>query len=410
MVMVEEVLFLIVLLFLSGFFSGAEVALVSLSRVKLRRMIENNSPGSKYVHLLKENQQRMLSTILLGNNLVNVLAAAYTTSIALNLFGDLAVGIATGVMTFLILVFGEITPKSIAVNNNEVTSRMVAPVIWYLSIIFSPILSSIEWMINALPRLLGIKTQAKVMTHEDLLQYIKIAEEEGAIKDAEEEFISNILKFDDKKIKEVMTVRRKLIMVKSDDRIRDVRKTISKTGFSRLPVYDAKRDEFTGILYAKSILEYLDRPGARIDKLVLAPMFVPETLKLSHVFRKFKEVKQQMALVVDERGTVTGLVTLEDVIEEIVGDIHDENEEQVENIRRLNEYTWAIKGDTPIDEINAYFRLNLNRDGFNTLSGFIMARLSKIPKAGDEVALEHYLIRVKETKKHAVLTATIERT
>lgn len=171
-----------------------------------------------------------------------------------------------------------------------------------------------------------------------------------------------------------------------------------------------QRDEFTGILYAKSILEYLDRPGARIDKLVLAPMFVPETLKLSHVFRKFKEVKQQMALVVDERGTVTGLVTLEDVIEEIVGDIHDENEEQVENIRRLNEYTWAIKGDTPIDEINAYFRLNLNRDGFNTLSGFIMARLSKIPKAGDEVALEHYLIRVKETKKHAVLTATIERT
>ena len=219
MALIGEIIFLIVLLALSGFFSGSEVALVSLTKLKAKYMLEKKKFGAFYINRLKEDPQRMLATILIGNNLANVAASALATSIMIGIFKSFAIGIAIGVMTLLILIFGEITPKSIAAKNNELISQLVAAPIWYLSIILAPILNVLDRFLNKFIKLMGIKAQDKMITEEEIISMVKIAEEEGSIKKIEESMIKSIFKFDDIKVSEIATPRRDMIMVKSNFKI-----------------------------------------------------------------------------------------------------------------------------------------------------------------------------------------------
>jgi putative hemolysin len=393
-----QIAILVVLLVLSGFFSGAEVALVSLSRFKARQMVERKKIGSGFVKKLKDDPQRMLSTILIGNNVVNVAASALATSIMLSIFQNYAIGIATGVMTLLILVFGEIVPKSIATQKNEITARLVSAPIWGLSLALSPILRVLDWLIAIIMRPLGIKTSERV-TEEEILSLTKEAAEQGSIKDAEKKLIKNIFDFDDINVSEIavhksdMTTLSSIMTVgKAIDLIAGMRRK-----FSRVPVYGKDKDNIVGIVYVKDLLRHMAKNRNMVlSQIMKKPFFVPSNKSVSSLLRNFQHKNKQMAIVVDEHGSVTGLVTLEDVLEEIVGEITDETDRVDPNIVSIGNNMWFAKGKTDVDELYKTISLKVKHGPYDTLSGLILNQTGKIPIEGDEIIYEKFKIKVEE--------------
>jgi CBS domain containing-hemolysin-like protein len=411
MAIAEQIIILIILLFLSAFFSGSEVALISLTRLKVRQMVEKKRLGASFVKKLKDNPHRMLSTILIGNNLVNVAASAIATSLMIGIFQNYAIGIATGIMTFLILVFGELTPKSIATQLNETISQIVAAPLWYLSVMLHPLIYVLDKFIKLLMSIIGIKVQKKEITEEEIMSMIKTAEEEGSIKEIEKEMINSIFEFDDINISEIATPRTDITMISSDSKITDVINIISKDKYSRIPVYKDHKDTIVGIIYLKDIIPYLKRRNGkvRVSKIMKKPYFVPETMKIGSLLRQLQKRKEQMAIVVDEHGSVTGVVTMEDVLEEIVGEILDETDRVDPPIRKIGKMTWVVNGKTDVDEINEKIHLRIKGEEYDTLSGFILHHIGRIPKEGEEIVYNNFNLKVEELKGHRISKVRIEK-
>jgi len=406
-----EILFLIILLILSGFFSGAEVALVSLTRSKAEQLFKKKKFGVVYVKKLKDDPQRMLATILIGNNLVNVAASAIATSIMIGIFKNYAVGIAIGVMTLLILIFGEITPKSIAAKNNELISRLVAAPIWYLSIILAPILNILDKFLNKFIKLIGIKAKEKVITEEEIISMVKIAEEEGSIKEIEEKMINRIFKFDDTNSIEIATPRRDMVMVESKSSLKDAFKVFLKKNHTRVPIYERQKDNIVGIVHIKDLMKHMQEKNKNISvsKIMYKPYFVPEVKKLSDLLRQFQKRKEHLAIVVDEHGSISGLVTLEDVLEEIVGEIMDETDIVAPNIKKIEKNIWIINGKTDIDEVNEKLHMKLKGKGYDTFSGFILKRTGKIPKENDEIVYKNFKLKVEELEGNRISKIRVKK-
>ena len=406
-----EILILIILLILSGFFSGSEVALVSLTKHKAEYMLKKKKSGAIFVKRLKDNPQRMLATILIGNNLANVAASALATSVMIGIFKNYAVGIATGVMTLLILIFGEITPKSIAAKNNEVISRLVAPTIWYLSIILAPILSILDKFLNRFIKLVGIKAQEKAITEEELISMIKVAEEAGSIKEIEEKMLKSILEFDDINVGEIATPRRDMVLVESKVKIKDAFKVFLRKNHTRIPIYERQKDNIVGITHIKDIIRNMHGKAKSLSvrKIMYKPYFVPEAKKISDLLRKFQKRKDHMAIVVDEHGSITGLVTLEDVLEEIVGEIMDETDIIAPNIKTIGKNTWIVNGKTDIDEINEKLNMKLKGKGYDTFSGFVLNYTGKIPKENDEINYKKFRLKIGEIEENRISKVRIEK-
>lgn len=407
----NEIIILIVLLFLSGFFSGAEVALVSLTKSKVRQMVDKKKPGSVYIKRLKDDTQRMLATILIGNNLVNIAASAIATALMIGIFRNYAVAIATGIMTFLILVFGEITPKSIAAKNNEKIAQLVAAPIWYLSIILAPILNILDAFINRFIKLLGIKSQQTTVTEEEIMSMIKTAEEEGSIKEIEKRMLSSVFEFDDINAGEIATPRTDMVLVESKSSIADAIKLIIKKKYSRLPVYEKNRDHIVGIAYIKDLMRYMDSKNKKmsVTSVMKKPYFVPEAKKIGSLLRQFQKRKEHMAIVVDEHGSITGLVTLEDIVEEIVGEIMDETDKIDPNIRKAGANTWLVKGKADIDEVNEKLHMKLKGEDYGTFSGFILKHTGKIPKEDEEIAYGNFILRIEELEGNRISKVMVEK-
>ena len=404
-----EIIFLIILLLFSGFFSGAEVALISLTRSKAEQLFKKKKFGVVYVKKLKDDPQRMLATILIGNNLANVAASALATSIMIGIFENYAVGIAIGVMTLLILVFGEITPKSIAAKNNELISRLVAAPIWYLGIILAPILNILDKFLNKFIKLIGIKAKEKVITEEEIISMIKIAEEEGSIKEIEEKMINRIFKFDDINASEIATPRRDMIMLESKLKIKDAFKLFLRKNHTRMPIYEKQKDNIVGIVHIKDLMKHMQGKSKSISKIMYKPYFIPEVKKLSDLLRQFQKRKEHMAIVIDEHGSVTGLVTLEDVLEEIVGEIMDETDIIAPNIKKIGKTTWIINGKTDIDEVNEKLNMKLKGKDYDTLSGFILKLTGKIPKENDEIVYNKFKLKVEELEGNRISKIRVEK-
>ena len=408
MVLSTDIILLVVLLLLSGFFSGAEIALISLSKLKSRQLVEKNRFGANYVKKLKDDTQRMLATILIGNNVVNVAASAIATTVAINMFENNAIGIVTGVMTFLILVFGELTPKSIAAQHNEFFSQIVAAPIWYLSIILFPIVAILNKIIGAF----GIKPRASRITEEEIISMVKAAEEEGSIKEMEKEMIHSIFEFDDIGVEEILTPRADMVIIDSTSTIEEAMKLILKKNVSRMPVYEENRDNIIGIIYVKDLIPYMDgkKKSANISKVMKKPFFVPETKKISSLLKQFQKRKKHLALVVDEHGSITGLVTLEDVLEEIVGEIMDETDKIDPNVRKLKNNAWIVKGKTEIGEINKKLKMKIKeKDDYDTFSGFILKYTGKIPKENEEIIYKKFKIKIEEIEGNRISKVRIEK-
>lgn len=397
-----EILILIILLILSGCFSGVETALVSVSMSKVSLLIRKKEKHAETLLKVKNNPHRMLTTILIGNNIVNVSAATLTTIIVSN-YGNRTIGIATGVLTLLILIFGEITPKSIATRYSTQISLKTAPIIYLLQKIFTPVIWFLDlFTIKVIDKVLGPAPKPKI-TEDELKNYIKLTEQSGSIDKEETEMLQNIIEFEDMSVKEIMTPRPQIKKVTENTSIKKVIQLIIKSGHTRIPVTNTKR-HFVGVVLAKDLMSHMSKGKLNItaETVKRKAHFVPETKKLNELFKEFKHGKTHMALVVDEYGLVSGLVTLEDLLEEIVGDLFDETDKPLRQVKEISEGKYNVKGITYLDDVNSYVGIHLDTNAdVESLGGYIIEKMGKIPKEGDtlkEKGIEFVVKSVDENR------------
>jgi CBS domain containing-hemolysin-like protein len=403
----DQIVLLIVLLFLSGFFSSAETAMFSISKAKAIHLAKEKGFSNSLIKKMKDDPHRLLSTILIGNNVVNVGASAIATAIAIDLVSSNAVGIATGVMTFLILIFGEIFPKSIATRNNILIAKIVIIPLYWLSILFAPII----WFLNFIPKITGkIKKKPKV-TEEELMTMVEVVEEEGEIKEEEKEFIHNIFEFDDTNASEIMTPRGDMFVINADEE-HDLEEII-KSGFSRIPVIEEDIDHIIGILHIKDLFMHHVTSNEKFDarKIMREPFFVPENKKLDRLLKEFKKRKQHMAISVDEHGGVSGLITLEDALEEIVGEIIDETDKFIPLIVKTKPNEWIVLGKSEIDEVNEKIPMNIpDTKEYDTFSGYILDTIDRIPREKEEIPIGNFVVTVKEMDGNRINEYVVRQT
>lgn len=397
--MTTQVIILIFLLFLSGFFSSAETAMFSISRTRARHIAKNKGKSYQLIQRMKEDPHRLLSTILIGNNVVNVGASALATSLILNIIPNYAVGIATGIMTFLILVFGEVFPKSVATRNNIFIARLTIYPIYWMSIVFFPFIV----FLNFIPHVTGKIKKTPSVTEEELMTFVEVVEEEGEIKEEEAELIHNIFEFDDTNASEIMTPRADMLCIDANEDL--PLEEIVKSGYTRIPVIDGDIDHVIGILNIKDLFLHQVSKGGDIDvrKIMRKPYFVPEHKKLDNLLSEFKKRKHHMAIIVDEHGGVSGLITLEDALEEIVGEIADETDKEEPRITQLEDGEWVVPGKSDVDEVNEAIPMEIpDLSEYDTFSGYVLHSIGRIPKEKEELFLGEFAIRVEEKEGNRI--------
>ena len=338
---------LIILLLLSAFFSASETALVAISKIRVKKLINEGKEGAEDIHELKKDPDALLTTILIGNNLVNIAASAIATSLAIERFGSLGIGIATGVMTLVILTFCEIFPKTLAARNPETISLIVSKPIRLLVWIFRPAVKVFTLMTVAVRRLLGWtpSSVAETVTEEEVKTLLDIGEEEGVFDEDEKEIIERVFELDDITAADIMTPKEDMVCVPADSSLSEAIEVIKTHGYSRIPVYEGSSDNIIGILYAKDLLTHAcdsRNNNLNIRALLKPPYFVDYRTKVDALLREFQRGKFHMAIVVDETARPVGLVTLEDVLEELVGNIFDEYDDSAELVKMLDEGTLIV--------------------------------------------------------------------
>jgi putative hemolysin len=391
---------LFLLLILSGFFAATETALFSVNKVKIRRLAEEGNRKAKRLNKMLGNPNRLKSTILIGNNVVNIGATALATSLAIGLFGSKGAGIATAVMTTLILVLGEITPKTLAARKAEAFSLAVGNCLNYLGIVLSPLISFLDFLTRGLVQVMGgEKKEHPFITEEELRMLVNVGEEEGFIDEDEREMIDSILEFDDTLVREVMVPRIDIIAVSVNEPLEEIINLVLEVGHSRIPVYEQNIDNIIGVLYAKDLLKPLSNREEEIPavrQLIRPAYYVPETKKVRDLLKELRKEKVHMAIVLDEYGGTAGLVTIEDLIEEIVGDIQDEYDQEEVRIETLPDGSYLVDARTSIYDINELLDLDLPDDEFDTISGLVFHSLGRIPNSGQELELGDLYVVVKE--------------
>ncbi|MBM3897996.1 MAG: HlyC/CorC family transporter [Thaumarchaeota archaeon] len=410
MVDIVQIVVLVTLIGLSAFFSASETAVISTTEVKVRTLIEERKKGANALYKLKQNPKRFLITILIGNNLVNIGAAALGTLIATEAFGSVGLGIATGVLTLAILTFGEITPKSYATVHNEKISLLVARPIELLSYILVPLVIPFEKLTSAFTKS-GIG-QIPLVTEEELKTMIEMSAEQQVIEKHEMEFIKGALKSGDITAREVMTPRVRMFVLDSKISVKDAMNELVKSRYSRAPIIDGSRDKVVGIAYLKELLTaHRNRKGKlNIMEVARTPLFVSQTEAVGNLLREFQSKKAHMAIVVDEFGGVEGLLTLEDLVEEIVGEIVDEGEISPMLIRRIDRDTILVHGDTEIEDVERFLNVDLSRvAGSSTINGLLHHVLKDLPKIGDEAEVNNVLFYVEEVKDNAAVKVRIKK-
>ena len=385
-----EIAALVALIGLSGYFSGLEVALVSIRPSKIEQLIKNKVKGAKSLRKLKSNPSRMMSSVNLGNNLASIAATALATDIALKLFGDEGLAIAIGVMTFLILVFGEISPKTYCNANATKVAVRNSRILLAFSYALFPIVWLFEIITKGMMRLTGSSDIPPGLTEDEIKEVVDQGLKDKAIEKQESELVHGALNFDDIVIRSVMTPRPKMFMLRSKMMLFEALPEINKNGFSRIPVYSENRDKIVGIIHVRDVLKRLEDEDKMItlEQVMREPFFVSQEKKVSDLLKEMQGRKAHMAIVIDEFSGVEGCVTLEDLVEEIVGEIHDETDVTKSNFQREGDDTIITNGDIEIDEINEIFRTEIPQgDDYASLSGLLHEKLHDIPKEGDKIMI-----------------------
>lgn len=375
------------LLCLSAFFSASETALMSLSKIRLIHMLGEKVRGASDINLLRENPSKLLGTILVGNNLVNISASSIATVLGIKYFGDAGVGIAAGITTLLVLVFAEITPKTLAAQKSEKISLMVAKPISILTTVLAPIVFVTTQIASLFLRLLGCKYNANLpsITEEELKSLVNLGEEEGVIEYQEKTMICNVFDFKDHLIKDVMIQRMDIVAININASYDEIIKIIRTEQYSRYPIYSNKIDNIIGILNVKELVYRDSDEVFDIKKFMNKPYYTFEYMNTSELFNEMKKGRTHMAIVLDEYGGTAGIATFEDLVEEIVGEISDEYDMHTKEIEIIQEGEYIVNGSTRIEELNELIGTRIQSEHYESVGGFIIELMGRLPKQGESI-------------------------
>lgn len=416
-----RLILLIVSIILSAFFSGSEVALFSLDKKKVRELKKSHRIVGSYTQVLLENPKRLLVTILLGNTIVNISASIIAVLIAIdaaayfNISKEVALFVQIIILTTIIIFVGEITPKLWANKYPSQFAQFVAVPLYWFSIIFYPIAKIITDILKFITARVKPDKTRTALKEIEISELADFGAEKGTFEEGESEIIQSIVDFKDVTAREVMTPRVDITAVSIDTDIDELMKVITESGHSRIPLYDSNLDNILGIIYAKDLLPYLRNPELKktisLKKISREAMFVPETKMINDLLHEFQDKKMHLGIVVDEYGGTAGLISLEDIIEEIVGDIRDEFDREEKEIVKLNDNSFIVLGKVSIDELNELLEMDFSseNDDYDTVGGFIFNQAGIIPQQGFHFTYNNYKFTVKEVVNKRINKVLIEK-
>lgn len=402
----SRLIILLILLLLSAFFSSAETAFMALNKLRIRSNADEGSKKAKLVLSLIDDPSKLLSTVLVGNNVVNLAASALTTTLILDLFGNKAVGIATGVLTLLILIFGEITPKTLATRKAEHLAYVYAPFINLLVIVLTPVTFIVNKLAYVVLRIFGVNPNKKdvQVTEDELLTMVDVSSEEGVLEEDEKEMINNVVDFGDTVAKDVMVPSIKMTCVPSDISYEDLVSIFRREKYSRMPVYKENKDNIVGIIWAKDLLVNYDETSEfDIMNYLREAYFTYEFKKTRELMSDMREEYKSIAIVLDEYGATAGLITIEDLLEEIVGEIRDEDDtDEVDEIVKLSDTDYSVTGRTNLDDIEDKIGIKIETEDYDSIAGHVIHLLGHIPENGESVAEDNITYTVTEVARNRI--------
>jgi Mg2+/Co2+ transporter CorB len=410
---------IVVLLVMSAFFSGSETALTAASRGKLKAQADKGSRGAKAAMRVTEDRERMIGALLLGNNIVNILSASLATALLTRIFGDSGVALATLGMTALVLIFGEVMPKTVAITFPEPVATRVAPLIRVLILLFSPIVTLVRLLVRGLLRLFGLKADegsAMLALREEIAGAIALGHSEGAVEKEDRDRLLGALDLSHRTVDEIMRHRRQIEMIDADLSPGEIITRVLASPHTRLPIYRDSDDNILGVVHAKDLLREVDRlvrgedgsvegiDALQIEKVAMKPYFIPDTTTLDEQMREFLARRTHFALVVDEYGALQGLITLEDILEEIVGDITDEFDvvKKDGGLNQTEDGAWLIDGAMTIRDLNRATDWRLPDDEANTIAGLVIHEAQMIPNTGQVFSFHGFRFEVIEKRENRI--------
>ena len=397
---------LFILLVMSAIFSGSETALTTVNKLRIRTLADDDVRGAKTVGKLIENPSKMLSAILIGNNVVNISASALATTLASKYFGSEWIGVVTGILTLLILIFCEITPKSMSTIYSEKVALRVARPIYLITKLLTPIIFIINKICVGILLLLHMdpKYKSSAITENELRNILDFSHEEGVIESEERRMITNVVDFGDSLAKDVMVPRIDMAFANVEFTYDELIQAFSKDKYTRMPVYSETRDNVIGIVNLKDVFFYNgDTENFNIIDIIREPYFTYEYKKTSELLIELRRDSISLAIVLDEYGATVGLITIEDLLEEIVGEIRDEyDDDEEDNIKAVSDNEYIVDGNTKLDDINEVLGLDLESDDYDSIAGHIIYLLDHLPEEGESVTDHHVIFTVASVDKNRV--------
>lgn len=415
---------ILALLVMSAFFSGSETALTASSRAKLKGLADKGSRGAKAAMVVTEDRERMIGTLLLGNTIVNILSASLATALLIRMFGDSGVALATLAMTALVLVFGEVMPKTVGITFPEPVASRVAPLIRVLIVVLSPVVSVVRLLARAMLRLIGLKPNPggeMLALREEIAGAIVLGHSEGAVQKADRDRLLGALDLSHRTVDEIMRHRRQIEMIDADLPPGEIITRVLASPHTRLPIYRDSDDNILGVIHAKDLLREMDRlvrgderqgiEALDIVKVAMKPYFIPDTTALDEQMREFLARRTHFALVVDEYGTLQGLITLEDILEEIVGDITDEFDvvRKDSGLTQTDDGAWLIDGAMTIRDLNRAMDWRLPDEEANTLAGLVIHEAQMIPAEGQVFSFHGFRFEVLGKRENRITRMRLRR-
>lgn len=401
-----QLIAIIILLCLSAFFSSSETALTTVNQIRMRTLADNGDKRAARVLHVTGNPGKMLSAILIGNNIVNLSASSISTSLAIHLFGNTGAGIATGILTFLILIFGEVTPKTMATIKADSMSLTAAAPIGFLMKILTPVIFIINKLSLGLMFLLhvNIKDAQKKMTEEELRTIVDVSQENGVIEHEERDMIHNLFDFGDAEAKEIMVPRIDMTFVQADATYQEVLDIFRQDMFTRLPVYEDSTDNVIGIINMKDFLLQNDTPEFSVRNLLREPYFTYEHKNTADLFLEMRKSSISLAIVLDEYGVTAGLITLEDLLEEIVGEIRDEYDaDEEDDITRISDREFYVLGSANLNDVSEALSLHFTSDDYDTIGGYCLGLLDHLPEKNEIILTDNnILLRIDRMEKNRI--------
>ena len=422
--MLTQLIVLVILILLNAFFAASEIAFISLNDAKIEKQAKEGNKKAKQIHNMLEMPSKFLATIQIGITLAGFLSSAFASDafadklapalnnllpiISLGVWKSISILLITIILSFFTLVFGELVPKRLAMKNYEKISFSTIGIIRTISILTAPFVTLLTTVTNAVSKIFGVnENDEEIVTEEEIKMMVDQGEEKGTIKEEEKELINNVFEFNDITVSEIMTHRKDVFAVDINISNEELLEELSKEEYrySRIPVYDETIDEIKGILYVKDVLKNINKKNFRVKNVVKEAYFVSQTRLINEVFRELQKNKKQMAIIIDEYGGTAGLVSMEDILEELVGDIFDEYDKVEEEYKKIDENTYIINASMPIYDVNKLLGDEIPEGDYDTLSGYLQEKLGRIPKDDEKPIIETKKItyKIEESEDKRIL-------